>query len=892
LDLSDAAGSGRPDRADGAERVAATVTPVDPGTVPTGGDRPSSDPDATLHEAVASLLSEHAPVIISLIGPDETVLALDGVLVDQIGYRRSDWVGSRVPDLVQNETVLEVIRRSLAGETATGTTLMNGRTWSVAARPVPSEEGGQNAAVCVLTFADAGIVHRELSATAALNEQFAALIQLSQDFIAIADLDGNVTFVNHAGRRLVGLEDDAEVLGRQTQDYFTESGRAKSQEIEDSVRTRGYWEGETSLRHFGTGEEIPVSANSFLVTRSSDGTPLALATVQRDLRSRMRQEAATLVRAQEQRAIAELGRQALTTSLTELMSEAVQLIHVRYPSLVAGVLQRSADGRTTELVASSVPEWTPIVLELDDDSLTGRAMVRNELVYTDDVVADPAFPHDAPTSRYGMRTALCCPIPGGEHPWGTVGASGAEPRHWTEDDIAFVESVAATLGAAVRRQELEDQLQHQALHDPLTGLPNRALVMDRIDNALGRSARRSSMLAVLLLDLDDFKTVNDSMGHGTGDDLLSELALRLAGVVRDGDTVARLGGDEFVVVCEEVESEQDVAFVAEALLEQCATVVELGDRRISLSASVGVALAVAGETSTAGLLSEADIAMYRAKRDRPGTYRIFDEAMRGDVLGRINIAGELRAAVRRGALDIDYQPIVDLVTGEVVALEALARWTNDAGERVPPDVFIPVAEETGLIGELGAVVLRGAVRRAVSWQSIREVGVRVNASAHELRSRSYLDQVLSTLDEEGLDPRLLGLEVTESILVDDDKTTQDTLYRLRDAGISLLIDDFGTGYSSLSYLQRFPVVDVLKVDRSFLGEGTRGEAVVQAVVGLGRAFGLQVCAEGVETPEQHARVTELGCDFAQGYLLARPVPGDQTESLIADWVPRANHTDI
>ncbi len=367
------------------------------------------------------------------------------------------------------------------------------------------------------------------------------------------------------------------------------------------------------------------------------------------------------------------------------------------------MLQRSPDGRTSELVASSLPDWPPVELEIDEDSLTGRALARNELVYTDDVVADPTFPHDSATKKYGMRSALCCPIPGGEHPWGIVGASGVEPWPWTEDDIAFVESVAATLGAAVRRQELEGQLQHQSLHDPLTGLPNRALVNDRIDHALGRAARRGSLLAVLLLDLDDFKTVNDSLGHTTGDELLAELAKRFERVVRDGDTVARLGGDEFVVVCEEVTSEQDVAFVAEALLEQCALPVQLGDRRISLSASIGVALAAGGEVGTAGLLGEADIAMYRAKRDRPGTYRIFDEAMRGDALGRINVAGELRAAVRSDGLDIDYQPIVDLATGEVVALEALARWTNDAGERVPPDVFIPVAEETGLIGELGAV---------------------------------------------------------------------------------------------------------------------------------------------------------------------------------------------
>jgi diguanylate cyclase (GGDEF)-like protein len=437
--------------------------------------------------------------------------------------------------------------------------------------------------------------------------------------------------------------------------------------------------------------------------------------------------------------VAELGRLALSLPLSELMQESVELIHARYPSLLAGVLRRMPDGRAAEMVACSAAEWAPIVLGLDDSSLTGRSIGRNEIVVTDDVVADPQFPHQAATTQLGMRSAVLVPIPAGDHPWGAVGVAAVEPRHWSDDDEAFLDAVAATLGAAVRRHELENQLQHQALHDGLTGLPNRALVMDRIGHALGRSARTNSMVAVLLLDLDDFKTVNDSLGHGSGDDLLAELALRFERVVREGDTVARLGGDEFLVVCEDVDSEQDVAFVAEALLEACASPVELAGRRVVLSASIGVSLAIAGEAGAQSLLSEADIAMYRAKRDRLGTYRTFDEAMRGDVLGRMNIAGELRMAVRNDGLDLDFQPIVDLGTGELVAMEALARWTNEPGERVPPDVFIPVAEESGLIGELGASVLRAAVRQAVAWQPHGEVGVRVNASAHELRSRTYFD---------------------------------------------------------------------------------------------------------------------------------------------------------
>ena len=279
-----------------------------------------------------------------------------------------------------------MLRAALAGEHAAETTVLNGRTWLVAAHPLHDEDGTAAGAVAVLTFADEAEVHRELTEKEALNEQFGALIELSKDFIAIADLDGTVTFVNRAGRALVGLASDEEALGRPTADYFTEQGKAKSQEIEDAVREHGYWEGETQLRHFGTGEAIPVSANSFLVTRSSDGTPLALATVQRDLRHRIRQERALAVRAQEQRAVAELGRLALTMPLNQLMRETVSWSTPATPGWSRACCAAPTTAGPRRWWRPRCPNWVPVVLDLDEDSLTGRALMRNELVYTDDVV--------------------------------------------------------------------------------------------------------------------------------------------------------------------------------------------------------------------------------------------------------------------------------------------------------------------------------------------------------------------------------------------------------------------------------------------------------------------------------------------------------------------------
>ncbi|QNN51582.1 EAL domain-containing protein [Nocardioides mesophilus] len=277
--------------------------------------------------------------------------------------------------------------------------------------------------------------------------------------------------------------------------------------------------------------------------------------------------------------------------------------------------------------------------------------------------------------------------------------------------------------------------------------------------------------------------------------------------------------------------------------------------------------------------------MFRARQGRPGSYDAVDEAVRGDVTGRSNTAGELRSALRSRGLNIAYQPIINLRTGRIVAMEALARWTTPSGAAVSPDVFIPMAEESGLIGELGAQILTMAVRDAATWQSIAPTGVRVNVSAHELRTRSFYSDTMRTIDKVGLDPALLGLEVTESVLLEESSEAAETLGRLRLAGISLMLDDFGTGDSSLSHLQRYPVIDMLKIDRSFLEQEAGGEEIIRAIIGLGRAFDLKVCAEGVENATQHSRMVELGCDFAQGYYFARPTTREMVPKMLQAWAP-------
>jgi diguanylate cyclase (GGDEF)-like protein/PAS domain S-box-containing protein len=445
------------------------------------------------------------------------------------------------------------------------------------------------------------------------------------------------------------------------------------------------------------------------------------------------------------------------------------------------------------------------------------------------------------------------------------------------DDPA-VNGIVANLRNVTERVEAAAHLAHQAMHDTLTQLPNRALLLERLTRALSRPASSRPPCALLFLDLDRFKEINDTLGHAAGDRVLTVVAQRLVGAVRPGDSVARLGGDEFVVVAENIRSRAVVADLAERIRGRLVEPIDVGGRRVTIGCSIGVA--ISGDHTPETLLQEADMALYRAKGTGRNRWELYDQAMRTQARQRFSIEMVLRAALDAEALVVHYQPIVDMRSGRFTSTEALVRIRDDDGRLISPEEFIGVAEETGLIVALGAAVLRESCFQQARWRDA-DIGmnhVAVNVSARQL-TPGFAAHVAETLAAAGLPPAMLCIELTESVLIDAGTSAQEEILALKALGVTLALDDFGTGWSSLANLRRFPF-DVVKIDRSFVsGLGTDNDdtEVVKAIIGLGRALGLQTVGEGIETEEQGRLLAALGCDYAQGYLYGRPeAPGDIT----------------
>ena len=448
--------------------------------------------------------------------------------------------------------------------------------------------------------------------------------------------------------------------------------------------------------------------------------------------------------------------------------------------------------------------------------------------------------------------------------------------------VANVGGVVLTARDVTERRALEDQLAHQAFHDSLTGLANRTLFSERISHAIERGTRRRNLFGVLFIDLDDFKTVNDSLGHAAGDELLVVVAERIRAAIRPEDACARLGGDEFAVMIESITDPEGAVTVARRILGALTQPLVIDGSDVTVQASIGIALDSGGQTASE-IMRSADLAMYRAKSEGKGRYALYEPSMHELVLERLGLKGDLQRAVIAADFAVHYQPIVTLQTGGIVAVEALVRWQHPGRGLVLPGEFLGLAEETGLILPLGRHVLSQACHQVASWRQRgnAQLGVSVNLSAKQLVSRGLPGEIVTTLGECALEPSALTLEITESTLLDS-QFVVGRLDELRMLGVRIAIDDFGTGYSSLNYLRRFPV-DTLKIAKAFvdeLGTSPEQDRLVEAILRLGATMGLETVAEGIELEQQRDRLRALKCRFGQGYLYSRPVPADELDSVL------------
>jgi len=657
-----------------------------------------------------------------------------------------------------------------------------------------------------------------------------AIVESSADPIICESLEGNITSWNAAAESLYGYS-EAEVLGRHISLLVPEEKRKELDEIMAVIARGEKIQGWSTVRLRKDGERLNVLLNEWPLV-GDDGAVMGLSMVVHDMTEQ--------TRAAEAREDAEARFQAAFRRST------------------FGMLTADLSGYVT---AANIALCT--LLGRGVDELIGRPM------------AQYLHPDEA-----HIEAAMFAAFRRG------AGSHNSERRYvrrdgsvvWLSTSVSVVRDSAdeplylmAQLQDVSERKRVEQELEHRALHDDLTGLPNRALLDDRVLHALAAAQRSGAPVGVLFIDLDDFKHVNDALGHVIGDRVLIEVGRRLITVLRPSDTVARFGGDEFVVVCENV-TRDALARLAERVIASMQAPITISGRELRVGASVGLTLS-RPETTAQSLLSEADAAMYRAKDFGRGRYVVFDESLRSRAEAMLVRERALRTAIERNEVIPYYQPVMDLRTGRMVGLEALARWCPPKGRVVPPSEFVPLAESSGLISELDQAVLRRAAAEVQAWNKAlsRQLWLSVNLSGRRLAEPALAEDVINVLEQSGLPGDLLHLEVTETVLVSDVEVSVPVLNELKEHGVGISIDDFGTGYGSLAYLRKV-AADTLKIDRSFVADAEGGEiGVIKGLVGLTRAMGMTAVVEGVETEAQRAAVLAAGCHLAQGYYWCPPM---------------------
>jgi diguanylate cyclase (GGDEF)-like protein len=579
--------------------------------------------------------------------------------------------------------------------------------------------------------------------------------------------------------------------------------------------------------------------------------------------------------------------------LERLVERIVEIL----PITAAGVtlISPGADPRYVAASNGSALVYEQLQTELAEGPCLA-AYRTGEAVSVPDMQHDDRFRVFGPRAvEAGLRAVFTFPLRQGDKRLGALDLYRETPGTLSDKDMAAAQTLADVTAAYLVNAQARDDLNatsersyHNSMHDPLTGLPNRVLLIELISHGMLRGRRTNKMVAVLFVDLDGFKAVNDLHGHRTGDQLLVALASRLTGLLRPSDTLARISGDEFVILCEDLDDESQAEVIAKRLVDAMAAPFTLKGIEVTVSGSVGLAFAAGGEQNPEQLLADADVAMYQAKRAGGGHHQIIDLRQQHLAENRESLQRDLQGALRRGELRTEYQPIVRTHDGVLLGVEALLRWDHPSRGAIPPMTLVPLAEQTGLIASIGHWVLEQACTDRLRWGretgSTNDLGMAVNVSANQLMAPDFASTVAEVLASTGTKPALLTLEITESVFIRDSERALTILNDLKQLGVMLALDDFGTGYSSLIHLHRFPI-DVVKIDRSFIADLARDRAsfaIVAKVIELAHMLDMAVVSEGVETVDQLREVATLGTDSCQGYYFARPMSADSVETLTKD----------
>jgi len=720
-----------------------------------------------------------------------------------------------------------------------------------------------------------------------------ALIDFSPLAIVVLDTDGLVQRWNRAAERIFGWN-EREVIGRAAP-HVPRDRQNEAHEMHAAVMRGEEMHNVEAVRRRRDGTQVHVVISTACVRGDGDritGIMLLVADVTQRVRGeRMRDLEHAVTRILAEARSSNEAVEAVLNAVCEATGSVYGGRWVCDPD--DGMLRCTETYAEDTIGLKSFVAGTLSVRRLPggEGGLLPRAWTTRRPLWAEDLAQLDGFSRGEAALEAGLKSAFAIPIATGAEFHGVLEFFARERLAPDDGLIAIMRGIASQLGQFLARKEAESHMRFFANHDTLTGLPNRAMFNQRLAQAVAQAGRHGRRAAVLVVDLDRFKVVNDTLGHGTGDLVLRDLAARLRESLRVGDTLGRQGGDEFVILLEDVADPKDISEVSQKILDTASRPLSLHGQEYAVTASIGVSVFPDDGRDAQDLVKNADIAMYRAKEQGRNAFQFYSASMNAHSIERLALEAKLRRALERQEFLLHYQPKVELASGRVVGVEALIRWLPAEGGMVSPAEFIPLAEETGLIGPIGEWVLRAACADARRWQAAGYPPVRlaVNLSARQFVREALTSEIAEVLARAGLAPSVLELEITESVVMQDPERAARVLNDLNALGVHVAIDDFGTGYSSLSYLKRFPV-DTVKIDRSFI-EGIPADdddiVITRAVVAMAHSLGLRVTAEGVETAEQLAFLTEQGCDEVQGFLLGRPVPAGEIEAVIASGgVPR------